>query len=154
MHWSRCALVGGRGSQRYSRPCKSAGFPSGGQLTDIGYWEAGSWVPLPWEPRPWQGFRAAPDIFPPALPKGPTKKPLLGRGKTGDNARRRHEMFDLIVIGGGPAGATAVVRARELGATVALFEREHLGGTCTNDGCVPTRVHGKAARLVCDWGAV
>ena len=59
-------------------------------------------------------------------------------------------MFDLIVIGGGPAGATAVVRARELGATVALVEREHLGGTCTNDGCVPTRVLAKAARLVRD----
>ncbi len=59
-------------------------------------------------------------------------------------------MFDLIVIGGGPAGTTAAVRARELGATVALVEREQMGGTCTNDGCVPTRVLAKAARLVRD----
>jgi pyruvate/2-oxoglutarate dehydrogenase complex dihydrolipoamide dehydrogenase (E3) component len=55
--------------------------------------------------------------------------------------------FDVIVIGGGPAGVTAALRARELGASVALVERERLGGTCTNDGCVPTRVLAKAARL-------
>jgi pyruvate/2-oxoglutarate dehydrogenase complex dihydrolipoamide dehydrogenase (E3) component len=67
-----------------------------------------------------------------------------------DNARRRFEMFDLVVIGGGPAGATAAMRARELGATVALIERGQMGGTCTNDGCVPTRVLAKAARLMRD----
>lgn len=56
-------------------------------------------------------------------------------------------MKDVIVIGGGPAGVTAALRARELGASVALVERGHLGGTCTNDGCVPTRVLARAARL-------
>jgi pyruvate/2-oxoglutarate dehydrogenase complex dihydrolipoamide dehydrogenase (E3) component len=59
-------------------------------------------------------------------------------------------MFDLIVIGGGPAGATAALRARELGASVALIERGQMGGTCTNDGCVPMRVLAKAARLMRD----
>src|SRR5437660_31042 len=56
----------------------------------------------------------------------------------------------IAVIGGGPAGVTAALRARELGMKVALIERGHLGGTCTNDGCVPTRVLAKAARLVRD----
>lgn len=57
-------------------------------------------------------------------------------------------MVDVIVIGGGPAGVTAAIRARELGAHVTLIERNRLGGTCTNDGCVPTRVLAKAARLM------
>src|SRR5512139_2200677 len=57
-------------------------------------------------------------------------------------------MHEVIVIGGGPAGVTAALRARELGAQVALVERGRLGGTCTNDGCVPTRVLAKAARLL------
>jgi len=55
--------------------------------------------------------------------------------------------FKIIVLGGGPAGVTAALRARELGASVALVERDRMGGTCTNDGCVPTRVLAKAARL-------
>jgi pyruvate/2-oxoglutarate dehydrogenase complex dihydrolipoamide dehydrogenase (E3) component len=60
-------------------------------------------------------------------------------------------MFDVIVLGGGPAGTTAALRARELGASVALVERDRMGGTCTNDGCVPTRVLAKAARLIRDY---
>ncbi len=56
--------------------------------------------------------------------------------------------FEVIVIGAGPAGVTAALRARELGATVALVERKWMGGTCTNDGCVPTRVLAKTARLM------
>lgn len=59
-------------------------------------------------------------------------------------------MYDLIVIGSGPAGVTAALRARELGATVALVEREQLGGICLNDAVVPTRVLARAARLVRD----
>jgi pyruvate/2-oxoglutarate dehydrogenase complex dihydrolipoamide dehydrogenase (E3) component len=57
------------------------------------------------------------------------------------------QMEKLIVIGGGPAGVTAALRARELGAAVTLIEGGALGGVCTNDGCVPTRVLARAARL-------
>jgi pyruvate/2-oxoglutarate dehydrogenase complex dihydrolipoamide dehydrogenase (E3) component len=57
---------------------------------------------------------------------------------------------DLVVIGGGPAGVTAALRGAELGASVALVERDQPGGTCTDDGCAPTRVLAKAARLVRD----
>lgn len=56
-------------------------------------------------------------------------------------------MENVIVIGGGPAGVTAALRARELGASVTLIEGGSLGGVCTNDGCVPTRVLARAARL-------
>ncbi len=62
----------------------------------------------------------------------------------------RVDRFDLIVIGGGPAGTTAALRAAELGARVALVERDRPGGTCTDDGCAPTRVLAKAARLLRD----
>ena len=47
--------------------------------------------------------------------------------------------YDLIVIGGGPGGYVAAVRATQLGLTTALVEREALGGTCLNWGCVPTK---------------
>jgi pyruvate/2-oxoglutarate dehydrogenase complex dihydrolipoamide dehydrogenase (E3) component len=59
-------------------------------------------------------------------------------------------LFDVLVLGGGPAGVAAALRARELGATVALVERDRLGGICVNDGCVPTRALAKAARLARD----
>jgi pyruvate/2-oxoglutarate dehydrogenase complex dihydrolipoamide dehydrogenase (E3) component len=58
--------------------------------------------------------------------------------------------FDLIVIGAGPAGASAALHAGSLGARVALIDRERTGGTCTNTGCVPTRVLAITARLLRD----
>jgi pyruvate/2-oxoglutarate dehydrogenase complex dihydrolipoamide dehydrogenase (E3) component len=58
--------------------------------------------------------------------------------------------FDLIVIGAGPAGMTAAQRAAALGAKVALLDRRRTGGTCTNTGCVPTRVLAITARLMRD----
>ena len=49
------------------------------------------------------------------------------------------EQFDLIVIGAGPGGYPAAIRAAQLGAKVAIVEREQLGGTCLNWGCIPTK---------------
>ena len=60
------------------------------------------------------------------------------------------DAYDLAVIGAGPAGVTAALRAAELGARVALVEQNRPGGTCTDDGCAPTRVLAKAARLIRD----
>jgi dihydrolipoamide dehydrogenase len=47
--------------------------------------------------------------------------------------------FDLIVIGAGPGGYTAAIRAAQLGMRVACVEREFLGGTCLNVGCIPSK---------------
>ena len=47
--------------------------------------------------------------------------------------------FDLIVLGGGPGGYVAAIRASQLGMKAAVVEREHLGGICLNWGCIPTK---------------
>src|SRR5215469_14959140 len=47
--------------------------------------------------------------------------------------------FDLIVVGGGPGGYVAAIRAAQLGMKTALVEREQLGGICLNWGCIPTK---------------
>lgn len=50
------------------------------------------------------------------------------------------EVYDLIVIGGGPGGYVAAIRAAQLGSTVAVIEkRKALGGTCLNEGCIPSK---------------
>ena len=49
------------------------------------------------------------------------------------------QSFDLIVLGGGPGGYVAAIRAAQLGMKVAVVEREHLGGICLNWGCIPTK---------------
>ncbi|MBI5562134.1 MAG: dihydrolipoyl dehydrogenase [Deltaproteobacteria bacterium] len=47
--------------------------------------------------------------------------------------------FDVVVIGGGPGGYVAAIRGAQLGAKVALIERDKIGGTCLNRGCIPTK---------------
>jgi len=47
--------------------------------------------------------------------------------------------FDLVVVGGGPGGYVAAIRAAQLKMKVALVEREHIGGICLNWGCIPTK---------------
>ena len=47
--------------------------------------------------------------------------------------------FDVIVVGGGPGGYVAAIRAAQLGMKTAVVEREHLGGICLNWGCIPTK---------------
>ena len=54
----------------------------------------------------------------------------------------------IIVIGGGPGGYVAAIRASQLGAKVTLVEREHIGGTCLNIGCIPTKCLLHSAELV------
>ena len=57
-------------------------------------------------------------------------------------------MYDVIVIGGGPGGYAAGIRASQLGGKVALVEAAEIGGTCVNRGCIPTKVWLRAANLL------
>jgi len=56
--------------------------------------------------------------------------------------------FDVAVVGGGPGGYPAAIRAAQLGARACVIEKGHLGGVCTNAGCIPTKVLVHAARLL------
>ena len=49
------------------------------------------------------------------------------------------EAFDLVILGSGPGGYVAAIRAAQLGMKVAIVERERLGGICLNWGCIPTK---------------
>lgn len=66
--------------------------------------------------------------------------------------------YDVAIIGGGPGGYVAAIRAAQLGRSVALFERERVGGLCLNWGCIPSKALLKNADVVnlvrnsSDWG--
>ncbi len=57
------------------------------------------------------------------------------------------DKFDVLVIGGGPGGYVAAIRAAQLGLSTALVEQQHLGGICLNWGCIPTKAMLKGAEV-------
>ena len=57
-------------------------------------------------------------------------------------------MYDVVVIGGGPGGYAAAIRASQLGGAVALVEAGEIGGTCVNRGCIPTKIWQRSAYLL------
>ena len=61
------------------------------------------------------------------------------------------DKFDVAVIGGGPAGYVAAIRAAQLGGKVVLFERDNVGGTCLNRGCVPTKTFLKTGEAIASF---
>ena len=61
---------------------------------------------------------------------------------------RPKDMYELLVVGGGPCGLTAAITAAKAGHTVALAERNLTGGTCVNFGCTPSKSLLRAARAV------
>src|SRR5262249_2664924 len=63
----------------------------------------------------------------------PADDAALGGTLVADNS------FDIVVVGGGPGGYIAAIRAAQLGLKTAVVEREHLGGICLNWGCIPTK---------------
>jgi len=61
---------------------------------------------------------------------------------------------DLVVVGGGPAGYVPAIRAAQLGRSVVVLEGEELGGTCLNQGCIPTKTLAATAHLLRHPGSV
>ncbi|MGM0584977.1 MAG: dihydrolipoyl dehydrogenase [Pseudomonadota bacterium] len=57
------------------------------------------------------------------------------------------DAFDVVVIGAGPGGYVAAIRAAQLGLKTAVVEREHLGGICLNWGCIPTKAMLRSAEI-------
>ena len=57
-------------------------------------------------------------------------------------------MYDIGIIGGGPAGYVAAERAGQQGLSVVLFESKALGGVCLNEGCIPTKTLLFSAKLL------
>ncbi|MBI3013924.1 MAG: FAD-dependent oxidoreductase [Candidatus Tectomicrobia bacterium] len=70
----------------------------------------------------------------------------------------QEKQFDLAVIGSGPGGYVAAIRAAQLGMNVAIVEEDRLGGVCLNWGCIPTKALLKNAELIAqirrakEWG--
>ena len=56
--------------------------------------------------------------------------------------------YDLVVIGAGPGGYVAAIRASQLGLKVAIVERESVGGVCLNWGCIPTKSFLRSAEVL------
>ena len=63
-------------------------------------------------------------------------------------APKGDDEFDVVVIGGGPAGYVAAIKAAQLGGKVAIVEKVHFGGTCLNKGCIPTKTFLKNAEII------
>ena len=60
------------------------------------------------------------------------------------------KQFDVVILGGGPGGYVAAIKASQLGAKVAVIEANKLGGVCLNVGCIPTKTLLRSAKLYQD----
>ena len=64
------------------------------------------------------------------------------------NLSQKQSKYDIIVVGGGPSGYMAAIRAAQDGASVAIVEKSNLGGTCLNKGCIPSKSYLKTAQMI------
>ena len=67
--------------------------------------------------------------------------------RSGRSEARMADPYDILIIGGGPGGYVAAIRAAQLGFKTAVVEREHLGGICLNWGCIPTKALLRTAEI-------
>ncbi len=104
-----------------------------------------AWIGKPGENVGAPAAKSAPAAKPaPGVPFAPAAKSAPAPAKKSAVAK------SVIVIGAGPGGYVAAIRAAQLGAKVTIIEREHVGGTCLNVGCIPTKCLLHSADLVND----
>ncbi len=82
---------------------------------------------------------AAPAAAAPSAPASPAPSAKSASAAAPATAKPANYQYDIIVIGGGPAGYAAAIRAGQLKKRVLCIEKESLGGTCLNWGCIPTK---------------
>ena len=80
--------------------------------------------------------------------KEPIKEREIEERNTAVESEKGEDEFDVVVIGGGPAGYVAAIRAAQVGGKVAVVEKSELGGTCLNRGCIPTKTFLKNAEII------
>jgi hypothetical protein len=80
--------------------------------------------------------------------KEPIKEREIEERNTAVKSEKGEDEFDVVVIGGGPAGYVAAIRAAQVGGKVAVVEKSELGGTCLNRGCIPTKTFLKNAEII------
>lgn len=85
------------------------------------------------------------DLIP---PEEEEPQPVVQEGEEKPLIRMEENSYHVVVIGGGPAGYVAAIRAAQLGAKVAIVEKGTFGGTCLNVGCIPTKAYLKNAEII------
>ena len=78
----------------------------------------------------------------------PIKERGIEERNTAVKSEKGEDEFDVVVIGGGPAGYVAAIRAAQVGGKVAVVEKSELGGTCLNRGCIPTKTFLKNTEII------
>ena len=77
-----------------------------------------------------------------------TKPAEVKEDKKEEKTEKNAKDYDIIVIGGGPAGYYCAIRAAQLGAKALVIEKIEVGGTCLNRGCIPTKTYLKNAEII------
>ena len=81
------------------------------------------------------------------LPRPARDEPARKSSAQNDGEVRHGHSYDVIIIGSGPGGYVAAIRAAQLGLKTAVVESKHLGGICLNWGCIPTKALLRSAEI-------
>ena len=86
--------------------------------------------------------------IPTAGAAAPETSPAPTAASASNDDNKSDDAYDIVVIGGGPAGYVSAIKAAQLGGKVALVEKSELGGTCLNRGCIPTKTYLHNAEII------